>query len=243
MLKKKAKELLKSLLILGCGYGGLYICFRAPAIHDQYLRYTVGSQVVLLVNEDEQSGGTGFYVKAESGANYILTNAHVCGHEGQTIVNTLNEETKRLVKLRIIEVSNSTDLCLVEAPKYITNGLSLASGISKGDEVIVVGHPHLLPLTVSHGQMIGYGPVKVLAGQGACPQEGGMFSTAQTFFGDVCVMSLQAGFTNALILPGNSGSPIVSFSGKLIGVVFAAGDDGWACIIPLDQVKEFLSAY
>jgi len=222
-------------------YVTFYLMVRSSQKHSDYIRSNVGSKVVKLINENKLSGGTGFFVEAPSKVIYLMTNAHVCGTDGQTSI--FYEVNKQLVKLKIIEVSTFTDLCLVEAPKSITEGLELASDLTPGEEISVVGHPKLMPLTETKGQFIDY--IDVFMGKpGPCQSETENHQTALDRFGVFCVTKFRAGATTVPALGGNSGSPVVNWKGDVVGVLFA-GDpsDNWGLIISMGDIKTFLSVY
>ena len=246
MLKKSIKlaiNLKIKLLIAAVALAAILgIALEAPVLHNQYIRSKVGSQVVMLTNKAQTGGGTGFAVQAPSGEVYTLTNAHVCRIKGGLFTMLRHG---RKIRMNIIEISDTSDLCLLNGIKGM-EGLKLASGVDIGEELGLVGHPKLMPLTLSRGQLIGYDRALVLVSPGPC--EDGMdppsYVTVEALFGLVCVLDVKAGYTNVVALPGNSGSPMVNFFGNVVGVLFAAdGDVFWGLIVPLKQVKDFLKPY
>lgn len=237
-LKLKLKIAVAAVIVAGI----MALALEAPVLHSLYIRNYVGSQVVLLTNKAGNSGGTGFAVKAPSGDVYTLTNAHVCRIEGGLYTTLKNG---RRVSLKIVEVSDVTDLCLLSGIKNM-RGLDVASGVGIGEEMGLVGHPRLMPLTLSRGQLIGYGQALVLVSFGMCPDslEPPTYFNGNTPFGPVCVMGVEAGFTNIIALPGNSGSPVVNIFGNVVGVLFASDSEAnWGLIVPLSDVKNFLKPY
>lgn len=251
-LKKLAKVSLALLLITG-------IAIESPQIHRSWLRWDVGSKVVRIVKVDASGrpmgGGTGFQVKAPSGKKYLLTNAHVCEHTQDANGNVhiwFSNDT--FIERKVIEISGSTDLCLVE-PLPGDAALELAGYIEKGDSVNVVGHPRLQPLTVSQGEYIGPETVQILAGivgfdieEKDCHKPKNQLLDVETFFGPlkVCLVTIEAEKTTAIILGGNSGSPVVNTWGNVVGVMFASpGPEGsnWGDMISLRDIRQFLRSY
>lgn len=243
-MKKYFKPLLVRLLLLGTFYTTCYMLARSSQYHSNYVRESVGSKVVMLINEDQMHGGTGFFVKAKSNEVYLLTNAHVCGHEGQTSVFAQFGNEERLLKLRILDISKVTDLCLVEAPKFIHDGLSLGDNLYPGEEISIVGHPKLMPLTETKGQFIDYMDIRMPEHEGACEVETDIDKTVNSMFGPFCTKKMTVGSTTVLALGGNSGSPVVNYKGQVVGVLFA-GDpsDNWGLILKLSDIQEFLRIY
>lgn len=237
-VKLKIKLLIAAVAVLVI----LGLALEAPVLHNKYIRSEVGSQVIMLSNRAGNGGGTGFAVKAPSGEVYTLSNAHVCRIEGGLYTQL---ENGRRIKMKILEVSDSSDLCLLNGLKGF-DGLDLASSVSIGEELGLVGHPKLMPLTVSRGQLIGYASALVLVGLGPCGEDMAppTYSEQRTPFGVACIMDVNAGFTNVVALPGNSGSPVVNIFGNVVGVLFASDTDVyWGIMVPLKEVKSFLKPY
>jgi len=197
------------------------LAIKTPQIHRNFLYREVGNKVVEVVKVDPlfgqiQGGGTGWSVKLH-GKYYIITNKHVCemyqGDKNATI--KLNDG--RLLHRQVISISDISDLCAIEGIEEI-GALSLADNIYIGEIVSVVGHPLLLPINVSYGAILEENNFQI-----GFESELAFLSTCQ-------------------ILPGNSGSPVVNYRGQVVGVAFAADSDvHWGLIIPLDDLKMFLS--
>jgi len=222
------------------------IVFKLPELHDNYIRYFVGSKVVYITNEAGNSGGTGFHIKAPSGKVYILTNAHVCGlaQDGQLFIHA--EDDSRPIPRKVIEVSGFTDLCLVEPlPGY--SGLTLGSEPHAGQDIEIVGHPQLYSLTKTKGQIIDERFIRVLDPENEkCDLPKNKKVTISTFFGDfddVCIVEIKAYSSNAASLPGASGSPVVDFYGHVVAVNFAGNQANWGFFVTFKDVVTFLSTY
>lgn len=226
------------------------ISVKGPEIHYNYIRNKVQKTTVLVTNKDKTSGGSGSHVIAPSGKVYILTNAHVCS-VGQDGIVYITDDYGRTIPRRILEVSDFTDLCLVEPLPNYHGALKLGSNVSPGQIVASVGHPSLMPTTMSRGEIIGESEVDVLDHvinpldeTDTCnlPKnriiQGGFFGLTK-----YCVIHVKANLTNVIILPGNSGSPQVDFWGNLNGVFFAGNRANWGLSITLKDVKEFLRPY
>ena len=242
------------------------LCVAAPTMHKSWLKHKVGQSVFEIVltgpNDKILGGGTGFEVQAPSGEKYILTNAHVCeAFHGKDITVQLHDG--RLLQRRIIEISSVTDLCLAEGLPNVP-AVSLAANSNVGDHISVIGHPLLMPLTLSSGEIIAnqhvefpysiilpdetpekdMGPESMKLAQCTGPKFHPQ--DMDTFFGPikVCIIGLQANLSDAVTFPGNSGSPAVDGFGHLKGVLFAGDSEShYGMLITLSDVKNFLAPY
>ena len=213
-MKKYLKLLAPVLYVTSVVFLILFISFYWQDILETYYISKISPNLVK-ISKDEISFngyGTGFYIKAQSGLTYILTNHHVCNLSENDTIFVL-EEGKRPVKKRIIERFLKADLCLIEAP-INREGLALAKSYLKDERVFVLGFPSFMPLTFSSGSLIGN-------------DELGEFGTTIS------------------VLGGNSGSPVLNKYGNVVGVIWGARIEGagWAVIVSLDYIKEFLSVY
>lgn len=149
------------------------------------------------------------------------------------------------------------------------DGLSMGNEPHKGERATVVGHPHLRPITLSGGEIIGSEDVEIfdyvmsvegnpfvaatapIKADGKCDQPKNDikdFPIPQEIGGGtvkVCFVDTQGAYmTSITIYPGNSGSPMVDFYGRVIGVAFAAnGSDNYGEVVSLSDLKDFLAKY
>lgn len=223
-------------------------------LHSDYIVSRAGSQVVKLVAHDTVlSGGTGFVVKAPSGRRYTLTNGHVCALGRYGFVRAIVPGSSDTYSLAILAVSQETDLCLLD-PVPGFDGIRIASSASIGENVSVVGHPLLDPLTFVRGRLTAEQTIDVLYGinvkEEQCQGDGYTFKdlsgTPAELFGikTACLRTIKSVLTTLGIYPGNSGSPAVNKYGNLIGVVFAGNNTtNYGYVIPLEQVVKFLGDF
>jgi S1-C subfamily serine protease len=242
------------------------IAAKSPEIHGHWIRSKVGDKVYTIRNE--RGGGTAFAIKAPSGATYIMTNDHVCEVAINEVVTVFNNDGDSIQR-RIIEHSSYTDLCLIEGPPGV-EGLSVGSEPEVGQIVASVGHPSLIPITLSKGEIIGRTDVGIPIAQ-ILEEEPGMpedFNPPGFIREKKCkkpkniieevtlqVLIIQmkqkyclnvtkgAYLTNMVIQSGSSGSPVVNFWGNVIGVVFAGDRAGWGVVVSIDDLNQFLKNY
>jgi serine protease Do len=142
------------------------------------------------------SFGSGVLISAEG---KILTAAHVVQSADQICVEFFDGQ---LIPARVIATSTSADVALVQLERVPTNAVISAIGDSNkvdvGDQIFIIGSPYGLShsLTVGHVSAR-YAPNSVVSLPGAAEL-------------------LQ---TDAAINSGNSGSPMFSMKGEVIGVV------------------------
>ena len=179
------------------------------------------------------SAGSGVIVSAEG---YVLTNFHVAGHSVR-LTCTLTDGRVRQAK--VIADDPLSDLSVLEllpsagAPSgpYPHATLGDSDRLAVGDPVIAMGNPLALASSVTLG--IVSNPERVFT----------------DFAGsDLADLELGAGeptgiFTrwiqhDALILPGNSGGPLVNLRGEVVGINELGGGFGFA--IPSNMAAEVL---
>lgn len=231
----------------------------APQVHRSYLRSEVGSKVyVVRGSYDGRGGGTGFAVKAPSGKSYIVTNDHVCAASQDKSTMFVHDDSGLGIPRQILERSVYSDLCILEGMPGV-EGLTVSYAPSPGDELYVVGHPRLMPLTVSHGEMIGQQTVSIPIGMVSeelkCDQPKNVMLPLPTLIFGVAPDPLYSGpmvclerikdayLTNVIIQPGNSGSPVVDALGNVVAVVFAGDGLGWGVMVSNIDLRIFLALY
>ena len=232
-----------------------FLTVQFSDFHHSYIRSKVGSEVVQIV-ELSQGGGTGFHIQGKSGQTYIMTNVHICemSTNGKPLLVT-QEGLDEYVPRRVLFMSKKHDICLME-PLPGHTGIKLASNAEVGEEVTVVGHPHLRPLTLSKGEIIDNEaitkiPKFAILSEDDLSECKGMNNsevvTVASFFGEIslCVISDKTTQISAIAYPGNSGSPVVNKFGNVIGLLFAGNSEAVndAYLVKLQYLKEVLDLY
>jgi hypothetical protein len=206
------------------------------------------SQTVKMLNPDnEDSGGTGFAVRAPSGKLYTVTNAHVCRITDKSFLLASRGEIR--LRLQIIEIMEDADLCILQGIPFM-KGLKVADGIGLFDGVYVVGHPRLQPISMGAGWVrtrvyvpIAYCNSKKTKAHVQVAPDKRKGAKALMDFEEDCVKEMDSIMTNNDSQPGNSGSAVLNDRGEVAGVLFAGDGNGTSLIVPLDYLHSLLSAY
>src|SRR5919106_2674115 len=174
----------------------------------------------------EQHRGSGFVVDK---AGHVVTNYHVVEGADEINVSFSNRDT---VEADLVGVDPSTDLALlrVDARSSALTPLSLGNSdrVRVGDEVVAIGNPFGLDRTVTFGIVSG------LQREIRAPN---------TFAIDQVIQ------TDAPINQGNSGGPLLSMRGQVIGVntqietgtTGAVGNVGIGFAVPSNTVKDVVA--
>ena len=171
-----------------------------------------------------ESIGTGFIVRNDG---YILTNYHVVRGNDSMVVTVFDEGGAQRYPATIVKLDASVDLALLRIePRAPLMAASLGDSdqTQVADEVIAIGSPFGLDLTVSRGIVSAKRKSLVIEG---------------TVHRDL----LQ---TDAAINQGNSGGPLVNRSGEVIGINTAiytptGAFAGVGFAVPSNQARQFLS--
>src|SRR5919106_188760 len=173
----------------------------------------------------EQHRGSGFVVDK---AGHVVTNYHVVEGADEINVSFSNRDT---VEADLVGVDPSTDLALlrVDARSSALTPLSLGNSdrVRVGDEVVAIGNPFGLDRTVTFGIVSG------LQREIRAPN---------TFAIDQVIQ------TDAPINQGNSGGPLLSMRGQVIGVntqirtaEVGSGFVGIGFAVPSNTVKDVVA--
>lgn len=163
--------------------------------------------------------GTGFlYAQGQDGEGRMMTNAHVVAGVADPEVE-LGDES---VPADVVYYNADLDVAVLSLDSGGRRSLAFDQGAQPEDGVAILGYPQDGPYHVSAGRIRSEQRLRSpnIYGDGAVIRE---------------VYSLRG-----LVRPGNSGGPIVSSGGDVVGVVFAASvtdqDTGYA--LTAEQVEE-----
>ena len=163
------------------------------------------------------SKGTGFAVSEDG---YILTNEHVID---DTMTITVVFPDNKLFKAEVVEAFEQYDLALlkVEGNDLPHLTLSETSNFTNQQHVYFIGNPLAFSGIANEGKIIG-------------------LTNASLIDTEIIMM-------DAPVYRGNSGSPVITEDGQVLGIVFATGKrkphGKVGLFIPIERVHESFSNY
>ena len=190
------------------------------------------SQLTLKSGEglvDEVSNiGTGFIVDPNG---IIITNQHVVSDTSSTYKVITNDGKEYEVIEILRDDSNDIAVLKVDATSLPSLDLGNSDTLLVGQTVIAIGNPL--------GEYAGSVTTGVISGVNrSVTTSSGWFGSTTKVYEDVIQ-------TDAAVNPGNSGGPLISSEGKVIGVNFAttSNADNISFALPINRVKQRLDEY
>lgn len=194
----------------------------------------VGSVLLLLCEgENGRKGiGTGSVLRRQGGDGFVLTNTHVvagaraCFAAVKPAGNTPVGGNTQLLAVQVVAIDASRDLAIAFVKALPEHVMPLPLGaiddVAVGQEVHAIGHPHQLYWSYTRGVVSQIRP-KFTMEKGA-------------FVADVIQ-------TQTPISPGNSGGPLLSSAGKLVGVNTFGRVDGQNLnfAVAVNEVRAFVT--
>ena len=180
----------------------------------------------MILNPDGFGGGTGFHVTTKLGNTYILTNKHVCelakyNSKNQPYVEIVNGHSTTIK--RVLHMYNKHDLCLVEP--IFRSGISRISDSVDVLPVLTAGYGALDPVSFA----LGFKRGEHLA----------LLCVERSFFFCNKVAKIKSDAYSMIVIGGHSGSPILSPTGALVGVIYA-GSSRNSLGVPPKYIRDFL---
>lgn len=225
---------------------GAYLYFSTTALSQSKIFEKGAKETFMIVNpSNPRSGGTGFVLNTGS-KQYTITNAHVCKISPNGTMLAIQGD--RQIRLMILGINEGADLCVLDAVPN-QKGLTVGKDVEMYGEVYIVGHPLLMPISVSAGWVRGRGVFGInycnsMQTKNFLPQ-----FVAEQDLGDIlaalmdCVRPMNAIISNADIKPGNSGSAVLNDDGEVVGVAFAGDAQGTSLIVPQELLKNYLQQF
>lgn len=142
--------------------------------------------------------GSGFVVASDR----VVTNAHVVAGVERPLVELPGRPAQ---EGRVVYYDDGADLAVVAVDGLDADPLTIAPTLATGDAAVVQGYPYGGPFTSVGGQVLDVGPARMNV-SGAGPVERDVYALAAEVHG------------------GNSGGPVLSTDGEVVGVIFARSD-------------------
>lgn len=199
------------------------------------------NQSTYMAELGDGSHGTAFQITYKK-KKYILSNSHVCDSFDTVVL--IDTETSEKFTKRVIRTDRDMDLCLIEGLQD-KPGLSLGNPAYKGQPIAIIGHPRGWSTVMTKGEIFDISVEEEVRddSQILCMGENlRIVPTKDPKDPYVCLRKYEPVMrTTAEVLPGSSGSAVVSLNGHVVGVVFMYYEDNqWSAAIPLSTVKKFL---
>ena len=172
--------------------------------------------------------GTGFIVDPNG---IIITNQHVVSEATASYVVITNDGKQHNVAEIMRDDSNDIAVLKIDAKELKALELGDSDNLLVGQSVIAIGTPL--------GEYAGSVTTGVISGLSRSVRtSSGWFGSTTKVYEDVIQ-------TDAAVNPGNSGGPLISTEGKVIGVNFAtsSGADNISFALPINIVKQRLNEY
>lgn len=172
--------------------------------------------------------GTGFVVDSNG---IIITNQHVVSDSQASYIVITSGGKEYSVTEIIRDDSNDIAILKVDATNLKAIELGDSENLLAGQTVIAIGTPL--------GEYAGSVTTGVISGLSRS------VTTSSGWFGSTTKVYENVIQTDAAVNPGNSGGPLISTEGKVIGVNFAtsSGADNISFALPINIVKQRLSEY
>ncbi len=156
------------------------------------------------------STGSGFAI----GATTLVTNRHVVEDSAELALSTYDG---RDLGVRAASIAELADLAVVRTDGELPAVPELAAeDPERGDTITIVGYPQGGKLTVTSGRVIAR-----------------TTDPLHLHLGEVLV-------TDALVEPGNSGSPALDRTGRVVGVVYAMNAADQSFVVPISTLHALL---
>lgn len=199
-----------------------------------------------ILNKEETSGGSAAILKSDKTGSILITNDHVCeiiAKDGGVV------DPPSHVKTAIVAIKRDQthDLCLVWVGQNLGINLDISEKLPElGDEIMIAGHPNLMPLILTHGHVSEKMVVTIQYGIKDCEEEDLKDPQNALYcmiYGKIPIFKTrEAQVVSATISPGSSGSAVFNSKGAIVGIVFAgSGPLSYGFVVPLEYVWGFMS--
>lgn len=204
-------------------------------------------QVFIPLPNGRQITGTAFHVLDDKGVKRLITNKHVCYTDKHYPIKLYNTASGKRYRTKIKRISPVSDLCELAVVKTAP-ALELDHRFRKDQAVFSAGHPGSMMFQVSEGIIVdymeswNYFPVEI-SGKKNCLKYKGELKWQKNRQGMrlMCLSPAMGIATNIPLIPGASGSPLLTASGKVVGVINKVNEAHWGVAVPLSETRAFLN--
>jgi Do/DeqQ family serine protease len=199
------------------------------AFDDMFRRFFGDDAFGPMMQPEQRASGSGVIISEDG---YIITNNHVVSDGGQGVADeiTVTLSNKKTYKAKIIGKDASTDLAVlkIEGNNFPFLLYGNSDNVKLGQWALAVGYPLTLETTVTAGIVSAKGRnIGINQRQSQTPIE----SFIQT---------------DAAVNQGNSGGPLISTDGQIIGInsaIYAPNGTyaGYSFAIPVNLVKKIVN--
>lgn len=237
MGKRLLRAVFRSLIFL---FALSYLIINVPDVHVKLLLSQTRKAVFFASpTYNPNTGGTAFQLNTPQGLR-IITNAHVCQLFSLNKTALLHTYDGKTFQRKVLKISKTTDLCMLKGIKGYPS-LEMGSEIRIFDKVRVIGHPLAGPFSLAQGYSIGKEEIELPVRLPLEQCKGKGYKIKHYWMGPLCIKTEEAVHVTAKIYPGNSGSPVINFWGRVTGVAFAADTRSHhGFIIPFEKLVEFI---
>lgn len=233
------KRALKIILIYAIIVGGILALIPNDKTSDAYIR----DRVVML--ENEHGSCSGIQVKAPSKKVYIMTAGHCSVLLSADNTTTAIDEYGNRNTVRLVELDAKDDLMLLTSPNNLS--IDITDTVFTHEKIHTLTHGDHEPTYRTDGEILDIRTVTIPltfstspAEDQKCIEEGHI---PVHIFGPIgiCTMILSEQMTSAWVVPGSSGGAALNEQGELIGIVSISDGGHFSGVIPLEEIKAFIS--
>lgn len=246
--KKKIQKLRRAitiaLILLAPVTLSIFMGIKLIKSHIEASDEHVRDAVVLLTGV--QGSCTGVSIETSAGKHYVLTAAHcsvLLDSEGQ--VTATNEQGVKDV-LTKVQQDEDSDLLLLTSSSIFGSIKVSGTTLELHQHVHALTHGGGAPTYRTDGEVLDNFTGKIPVGMVLTKEEEAkclsekQHEIVPSFFGSMCVLSLNAVRATAKAIPGSSGGPLVDESGRLVGIASFI-DGNFSYYVQQNDILKFLA--
>lgn len=233
------KSTIKAIIMYVLVTAGILSLLPTNKASDSYIR----DRIVMLVSET--GGCSGVQVIAPSKKVYIMTAGHCSGLLDKDNTMTAIDENGDRSIVKLVELDAKDDLMLLTSPN--NKGIDIASRVFTHELIHTLTHGDMEPTFRTDGELLDIRTITIplnfttsVEEEDQCIADGHI---PMRVFGpiSVCAMVVSEQMTTAWVVPGSSGGAALNEQGELIGIVSISDGGHFSGIVPLEEIKIFIS--